>query len=447
MNTKKKALSVQIALLCVAPQLASAASFQILEQSPAQLGKAFAGSASDIEDATTVFFNPAGMTKLKRNTVSAGLNLIQAEADFSDAGSNTQGQTGGTDESALVPNLYSVSRLNEQWSLGLGLSAPYGMSSSYDNNWYGRYLATESSLEVVNLNATAAFALNPQWSFGFGINYQRMEVTLENAIDSSLGLAPNPETDSYGAVKGDDSDFVVDLSLLWTPTEAASLGLVWRQGGSFDLSGDASFTLDESCAPGAGPNIPTANGPVPLGSLCAGGLGPRAGNIAASVDLPDTLTLSGSYRLNQAWALHADVASTQWSSIDEVVVARDNSDATIVSVLDLQYDDTQRISLGASYHPEGPWKWRAGIAFDEAPQTDPSIVTPRVPDGDRTWLSGGFNYQWSESLSIDAAYTHIKVDDADITNTSASPLGEAYLVSGSFDSSVNIFAVQLNWSY
>lgn len=448
MNTTKKALSVQIALLCVAPQLASAASFQILEQSPAQLGKAFAGSASDIEDATTVFFNPAGMTQLEQNTISGGLNLIKAEAEFSDAGSNTGGQTAATNESAVIPNLYSVSRLNDQWSFGLGLNAPYGMSSSYDNEWYGRYLATESALEVVNINANAAFEVNSNWSLGFGINYQRMEVTLESAFDSSLGLAPDPATDSYAAIEGDDSDFVVDLSVFWKPTDAAAVGLVWRQGGAFDLSGTASFTLDESCAPGVGPDIPTQNGLVPLGSLCAAALNDRTGDIGASVELPDTLTLSGSYTLNSEWALHADFALTQWSSIDEVVVARTGTD-TVVSVLDLQYDDTQRVSIGASYNPEGAWKWRVGVAFDEAPQTDPTIVTPRIPDGDRTWISGGFNYRWSDALSLDAAYTHILIDDAEIDSTTPTPLGqgESYLLAGAFDSAVNIFAIQLNWSY
>lgn len=438
----KKILGIHVALICVAPPLSHAASFQILEQSPAQLGKAFAGSGSDIQDATTVFFNPAGMSQFNSNSVSVGFNLIQPQASFQDEGSTTGGVTGKTDEGAVVPNLYAVTRLDDRWSFGVGVNAPYGMSSSYPADWIGRYLATDSELEVLNINATAAFTLNEQWAFGLGINYQRMEVTLESAFDSSFGAAPTPETDSYASIKGDDTDLVADLSMYWQPTNVLSFGLIWRQGGAFDLTGEATFTLDETCSPEAGltPEI---------GAQCQGALTALAGAVASSVELPDTITLSGSYQLNQQWAIHADIAQTQWSSIEQVVVTNTNSESNAppVSVLDLQYDNTQRISLGTSFRPDDVWQWRFGVALDEAPQTDPSYITPRIPDGDRTWLSAGFNYQWNEAFSVDVAYTHIAVDDAEIDDTSATPSGNEYQVLGSFDSKVDIFAVQFNWAY
>lgn len=434
MNAKKTVLGLQIGLLCAAPQWATAASFQILEQSPAQLGKAFAGSASDVQDATTVFFNPAAMTQLQGNSVSGGVNFIQAQSEFTDAGSNTNGQPGETDELATVPNVYSVTRLNNQWFLGIGVNAPFGLSSSFNPDWHGRYLATDSDLEVLNINATVAYRINPQWSVGVGLNYQRAEVTLDNQVDSTFGAAPNTATDSSVQVKGDDTDFVADVSLYWQPTEPLAIGLMWRQGGSFNLGGYADFTLSDACLtviPG-----------------CAAGLGALEGNVTASVDLPDTLTLSGSYRLNSEWGIHADIAHTRWSSIQTVEIINTENNMTL-DTLELRYDDTQRISLGATYNPEGQWQWRAGLAFDDAPQTDPTYVTPRIPDADRTWLSAGFNYQWSERLSIDAAYAHILVDDVSINSVTPTqaPEAEDSVVVGSFDSSVNIVGVQVNWRY
>lgn len=434
MNAKKTALGLQIGLLCAAPQWVAAASFQILEQSPAQLGKAFAGSASDVQDATTVFFNPAAMTQLEGNSISGGLNFIQAQSEFTDTGSNTNGQSGETDELATVPNLYSVTQLNDRWFLGLGVNAPFGLSSSFASDWHGRYLATDSDLEVLNVNATMAYQVNQQWSFGVGLNYQRAEVILANRIDSTFGAAPNPATDSGVEITGDDTDFVADLSVHWQPSEPLAIGLVWRQGGSFDLSGYADFTLSDACVNA----IPG----------CAAGLGALEGDVAASVDLPDTLTLSGSYQLNSEWGVHADIAHTRWSSIESVDIVNSENNMMLDS-LELRYDDTQRISLGATYSPQEQWQWRVGLAFDDAPQTDPTYVTPRIPDADRTWLSAGFNYQWSEQLSIDAAYAHIFVDDGSINSVTPTdaPGAEDSVVVGSFDSSVNIVGVQLNWRY
>ena len=80
---KKSLLAVAI-LFTATPALAS--SFQILEQSPAQLGTAFAGTASNINDATTVFFNPAGMSQIENQQISVAGNFIFTPmfVDFTD---------------------------------------------------------------------------------------------------------------------------------------------------------------------------------------------------------------------------------------------------------------------------------------------------------------------------------------------------------------------------
>ena len=427
MKIIRTVLCINAVALCSFPQWASAASFQILEQSPAQLGKSFAGTASDARDATTVFFNPAAMSQLESSAVSGAVNIINTDAEFSDNGSNTTGVNDATQETAAVPNLYGVSKLSQRWSIGYGINAPYGLASSFEPNWFGRYLATDSELEVINLNINSSFQLTEQWSFGFGINYQRTTVTLENSVDSTFGAATAIERDSSVKIKGDDTDYVADLSIFWKPSDVLALGLVWRQGGSFDLEGQAQFNLSDFCM--ATP-------------ACANGLSALAGDIGASVDLPDTTTLSGSFALNEQWSIHADLAHTAWGSIQEVAIVNSGNGATL-NTLELFYDDTMRYSLGATYATGGAWMWRVGVTLDEAPQTDSQYVTPRIPDEDRTWLSAGFNYQWTESLSLDAAYTHIMVGDAQVNNVDAM----GHQVVGSFDSSVDILGVQLNWMY
>src|SRR5690606_7974368 len=112
-----------------------ASSFLILEQSPAHLGHAFAGTASNINDATTVFFNPAGMSQVKNRQVSVAGNVIFTEAAFNDNGSNTGGTAGKTEEVALVPNLYAVHPLSDQWTFGIGVNAPFGLASDYGEEW------------------------------------------------------------------------------------------------------------------------------------------------------------------------------------------------------------------------------------------------------------------------------------------------------------------------
>lgn len=428
--------------LIALPGGVSAASFQILEQSPAHLGKAFAGTASDINDASTVFFNPAGMTKLGERTVTVGLNGIMVQSEFNDIDSNTGGQPGETDELGFVPNLYYVQPLTAGWAIGVGINGPFGLESNYDNDWTGRYLATHSQLEVVNIGISAAYEITDRLSAALGVSYQMLDVTLENQVDSTLGVAPDPTTDSRARVSGDDNAVVMDFSLYYEPFSGTRFGLVWREGGDFSLSGGAQFTLNAACAPGAG--YPTGAPPAPTtGTLCAAALSALQGNVEAGVELPDTLTLSASHALNDQWTLHGDIAWTQWDSIQTIEVTNTESDA-VVDILDLQYDNTVRYAIGTTYSTGGPWTFRAGLAQDEAPQTDPTLITPRIPDQDRTWISAGFNYAFSDMLSLDLGYAHLFVDDTAINNVD--PQTDHQVV-GEFESSVDILGVQANWRF
>jgi long-chain fatty acid transport protein len=432
-------LLLSIALL---PAPALAASFQILEQSPAHLGKAFAGTASDIADASSVFFNPAGIIELNQPTFTLGANAIFTQAEFNNENSNTNGVAGKTDEIGYVPNIYYVHPLSERLSFGLGINAPYGLASDYEEDWYGRYLATHSDLEVANFNAVVAFALTGKLSLGLGVNYQRADVTLESQFDSTLGINPSPATDSSAKIQGDDDGFAADVSLYYAPTERTSFGLIWRQGGKFDLEGDASFALNPLCSPGAG--FPTGTPPAPTtGTICAVALNAVAGDAEARVHLPDTITLSSSHQLSDYWWIHGDIAWTQWSNIQSIDVMNSSNGLTI-NTLELNYSNTMRYALGFTHDSDCPWSWRFGIAFDEAPQTDPALVNPRIPDQDRIWFSAGFNYEFSPATSVDFGYTYIQVEDASINNTNSQT---GHHVEGNFDAEVNIVGLQANFTF
>lgn len=430
------------AILLSTTGTAMAASFQILEQSPSHLGHAFAGTASNVHDATTVFFNPAGMSQLEGSQVTVAGNLIFTRADFHDRGSNTGGIEGRTKETGFVPNLYYVQPINERWTFGFGANAPFGLASDFGQDWMGRYLATHSELRVVNLNATFAYEVNDNLAFGIGINYQRADVTLESQVDSTLGVNPGLSTDSSARIEGSDYAIAGDFSVFFRPVESTTFGLVWRQGATFTLDGDAQFTLNDACTPGAG--FPTGAPPAPTtGSICAAALTAIEGSASAEVDLPDTVTFSVSHRLDDRWTVHGDWAWTDWSSIQTVDVIN-RANGVPVDELELFYEDTWRYALGVTYVNESPWTWRAGIARDRAPQTDPYLVNPRIPDQNRTWLSAGFNYAFSNELSLDVGYAHLLIKTARINNADEQT---GHVVRGHFKPTVNIIGAQVNWLF
>jgi len=456
MNKTTRPLRWTAALLigAVVPSFVHASAFQILEQSPARLGTAFAGTASTAADPSTVFFNPAGMARLEGRQYSVAGNLIRVNSVFDNGGSRTgvntdnprstsaferplPGEEGATNDPGLVPNVYYVQPLKDDATVGIGLNAPFGLASSYDADWQGRYHATDSELQTINLNLTLAFSVTDALSLGVGASHQQAETTLENEVDSfnacfqaggsesycasAHGGPGNRSADSSATIEGEDEAIVFDLSLHWQPTSSTELGVVWRQGAAYTLTGTADFDKSTSCEQDA---------------RCRNALDTQAGNVKSEVDLPDTVTLSASQELGPPLTLHADLAWTEWSVLQEISIENTDNGRTI-ETLELDYEDTWRLALGATYRTQGAWSWRVGTGYDQAPQTDPSLVTPRIPDQDRAWLGFGSSYRLSPRSTIDFGYAHLFVDEIEINNVE-----QRNRLKGDFDASVDIFGIQ-----
>jgi len=60
-----------------------ASGFALNEQSISGMGSGFAGRSSSAEDASTVFGNPAGMSRLKKEQASVGAATLFAKANIS----------------------------------------------------------------------------------------------------------------------------------------------------------------------------------------------------------------------------------------------------------------------------------------------------------------------------------------------------------------------------
>src|SRR6266404_8127322 len=130
---KRNALAgaVVSALGLLAGSEAHAAAFALYEQGVSGLGNAYAGAAAVAEDATTIWWNPAGMSRLGsgKHFVLGG-SFISPSTKFSDngsvrgTGSNAAftGSGGDAGKDALVPSIFFAMDLSPQWSFGVGVS-------------------------------------------------------------------------------------------------------------------------------------------------------------------------------------------------------------------------------------------------------------------------------------------------------------------------------------
>lgn len=417
---------------------ASAGGFALNEMSAAGVGNAHAGTAA-AEDLSTIYFNPAGlMLQSGRQFMAAG-SAIRPSAKFRNGGSTsatgaplTGGNGGDAGDWSFVPALYYAMDLSPRMRFGIGVQAPFGLVTEYDDDWVGRYQALKSEIMSVNINPTLAYQVNDLVSVGGGISAQYVDVELSRAIDfgsicfGSLGAGicgpagylPQ-RRDGKVTVEGNDWGFGYNLGVMFTPRNDLRFGLAYRSKISHKLSGDAAFERP------AGLPAPLAASPT----FTDGGAN-------ASVDLPESLSLGAYADLNQKWSVMADVTWMRWSRFEELRIRFDNGAPD--SVTPEEWRDTIRVAVGVNYRYNDAWKLRSGIAYDESP-VKTEFRTPRVPDANRVWLAFGAQYKPTRQSSWDFGYAHLFVKDSSI-NKAEPPVGGTLI--GSYDNDVNILSVQ-----
>jgi long-chain fatty acid transport protein len=422
--------------VCHHPQVAQASGFALSEQSVKGLGNAFTGGAAAVDDASTIFFNPAGLTELEASSVQAGAYYIAPTVRFNNQGSSLfngtplSGSEGGdAGVNAVVPNLYANWSISDRIKLGVGVNVPFALTTEYESDWVGRYQAVKSQLTTININPAIAAKLTEQLSVGAGVNLQYANAELSNAIDFGLiglstGLPTQPQSaDGFVKVEGNDWSLGYNLGILYKPDNNTRIGLAYRSAITHQLRGEADFT------------VPTATA-----ALTQRGAFTDT-DAKAELKLPDTLSLSIYQKVSPKFALMGDVTWTNWSRFDTLQIDFDNP-AQPSTVQPQNWRDTIRVGLGFNYQVLEQLTLRAGIAYDPTPVKD-EYRTARIPDSDRTWLAVGASYKPSDSLSIDIGYAHLFVDDGSIEQVSRT---EGTL-RGKYENQVDIVGVQVNWSF
>ena len=161
------------------PSSAFASGFALVEQSVPNLGNAASGGAAGLDDASTIFFNPAGLTRLEGNSFVGAGYFILPTTKFRNQGSSVAtgapllgGNGGDAGPTNFVPNFYGAWSLSDRVKVGIGVNPPFGLATEYDSDWVGRYQALDSELITVNINPTIAAKLTDDFSVGVGLNVQ-----------------------------------------------------------------------------------------------------------------------------------------------------------------------------------------------------------------------------------------------------------------------------------
>jgi long-chain fatty acid transport protein len=455
------------ACLVIAAAPALGAGFALQENSASGLGNAYAGGAAVADDATTLWSNAAGMARLGTGQVAGVLNLIWPSIEFRNAGSVAAlqqplgGEGGNAGGLNVVPNLYLSWPIDRQWSVGLGVNAPFGLKTEYDDGWVGRFQGLKSEIKTINVNPAVSWKPMDNLSFGLGANYQTIEATFTSNANYSAALLAaagcggpnaNPQTcaaiaqatpglQSNVDVTGSDSAWGWNLGVLVELTPDHRIGAQYRSALKYDIGGDVTFD-----------NPSPASLPQSVQGLAAAvndGL-LYDSSVSSRIKLPEIVNVSYFGRLNERWDLMADLQYTGWSSIQALTFTRGNGDA--LQTTTENFRNAWRFALGTNYRYDAQWLLRGGLAYDQTPVQD-GWRTVRLPDSDRTWLTLGARYTPDPKWWVDVGAAYIWVKSGSIDEIGSSNFGQppsaasSARVVGSYDNNVIVLSAQVTVAF
>lgn len=418
MSQKTLTLSMLAASIAVVAGQAHSAAFQLAEQNTTGLGRAYAGEGAIGDNAAVLGRNPAAMTLFDRPALSTGAIYINPEVDVTD--NETSEYAGDIADDAVVPFFYFVHPINEQWVAGFGTFTNYGLATSYSPEFSAGEIGGKTSLETINLNPSLAFKATDHISLGAGINVVYADAEfIRYAGQKGVNTLGVDRSTEAANLAGDDWGYGWNIGLLLEADDYNRWALTYRSEIDLTLEGNYSNKL------------PTA----------ADGLNGQSLPGKLDLTLPAIAEISGFHQLQPDWAVHYGIMWTEWSDFKELR-ATGPQGSTLLEKPE-NFENSWRISVGATHQLNEQWTLRGGLAYDKSPVPE-EFRSISIPDVDRTWYTLGTTYAYSKSLSIDAAFAFLDGSNVAVEQEE-SVFGTDYNMTSGGDA--YLFGLQMNYLF
>ena len=346
------------------------------------LGGTLVGRA---DDASTVAYNPAGMTQLNGTQVMAGLSGINPQVDVVTKNGGKTETTAGKNNIWMPPHAYLTTQLGERYWLGVGVFSRFGLGTEYPDDWPGRFNTTYAGINSVSVNPNLGIKLTEDLSFAVGVEAMWFEFTKEKYIQ--------PASPFKSKLKGDSVGYGFDAAVHYTPVDWLKMGVIYRSEVSQTVRGNAEFS--------------TGDQPAAVQDAF-----PDCG-AHGDITLPDSWTMGLAVYPLDNLSIEADAVRTGWSSYEELTMHYDKPvNGRKVHPTPKKWEDTWRLQFGVEYSINEMWDIRASYIYDESPIPD-ETVDYMLPTNDRQLYGVGTGLHW-DNWTVDVSYTYLTIKDRDV---------------------------------
>lgn len=402
---------------------ARAGGIMLYQYGTPDVGTSAAGYAARAQDASTVFTNPAGMSRLDRSQVLLGMQALYGDLEFGlEPGTTFSGNSGNA--VGLVPagSAFIAHKVNRDVSLGFGFLSYFGLGQSFNNGWAGRYYIQESTLMGISFMPAASYRVNDRLSLGAGLNVMYGYMEGKNAVNN----IPESMPDGQMKYKDDAWGLGANLGILVEP----------RAGTRFGLNYLSEVKLDFS-------DVPEFSGLGPLLELWLTNQGLTSGSIDLGITVPQMVMFSVYQEIGEKWAVLGNVGWQDWSRFGKVDVGVDTGNPASLTTASI-FKDTWHVALGAQYRYSKTWMFSSGVSYDSS-AIDDGNRSVTLPIGEIFGVALGARYALNANTTLGAAYQFAVFGDMPVDQERGPLAGR---VTGDFkDTTFQFLALNLTWAY
>ncbi len=393
--------------------------FQLNEHGARALGMggAFTGVAND---ASAVYWNGAGISFLKGTNIVLGASFIAPNSKFRGVAPEIT-EYRGKNLLFYPVHFFGTTQLSDKFSIGIGFTTPFGLGTEWDENWIGKYLAIETSLQTFTVSPIISYKPIESLAISAGFVYSFGTVLITKKTQLPTYLAGY---DAFLELEGDDMfAYGFNAGLMFKPTNFISIGASYHSEVKFNFEGTATILE----APEAALNqIPS-------------------GNIKADLTTPQNIAGGIAVDISNKVKLSADFQYVGWSSYDKLEVVFTDPEPDVVNSSPRLYDDSFIVRLGGAYKANDQVTFMCGVYYDKNPVSN-EYLNPSLPESNRIGLSFGIEAQLFERLSFQGSYLFIRGKQLTIDNSEEVYNLPDYRFNGTYNTYANIFAISFNYS-
>lgn len=441
--------------LAGAPDRLTAQGFSVNEHSSCAMGRAGAAVAATCNDGSAIVFNPAGLANLAKGTtvISAGGTFIAPSGAFTDDVTGLKSELNA--RVFPVPALFLTHGVTDKIAAGIGLFAPYGLTTDWPTNSQGRFQSYKSVIRNVYIQPTVAVKLGKMVKVGAGFDINLMHLQLRQRVDLSTQLVPGgggitfanlgiPQGTDFADVdiSGGKTGFGYHLGAMFQPHQRISFGVRYLSRQKVKgIEGDVNTAQVETGILLPAGNPLGAPAGTPLDALLAaqftgaGTLVDQKGTTA--IRLPEQLTIGTAVKVTDKFTAMFDYTMTNWEVWESIVLDFDRLPTTS---LPQNFEKAHAYRLGGEYSL-GSSVVRAGYINHNAAAPS-ETVTPTLPEGPRAEFTAGFGTRIGGKGHVDLAYQYIdQADRRGRTGSHGTPNNGVYTFKA------HLFGASFTWTF